>query len=57
MEMTKFTSPDDPGFLAVCGEMRRWIKEMVTEGDWKKASEGTTEPHPVTEQPVGPWCR
>lgn len=24
--MTKFADSTDPGFLAVCGEMRRWIK-------------------------------
>ncbi|CAG8016353.1 unnamed protein product [Penicillium nalgiovense] len=26
MDMTKFAGSTDPGFLAVCGEMRRWIK-------------------------------
>ncbi|CAG7975053.1 unnamed protein product [Penicillium nalgiovense] len=26
MDMTKFADSTDPGFLAVCGEMRRWIK-------------------------------
>lgn len=25
--MTKFTGPDDPGFVAVCGELRRWIRD------------------------------
>lgn len=28
MDMTKFAGPADPGFLAVCGEMRRWIKDL-----------------------------
>ncbi|RYP49165.1 hypothetical protein DL769_011116 [Monosporascus sp. CRB-8-3] len=28
MDMTKFTSIDDPGFVAVCGELRRWIRHM-----------------------------
>lgn len=28
MDMTKFTSIDDPGFVAVCGELRRWIRDM-----------------------------
>ncbi|RYO85586.1 hypothetical protein DL764_009146 [Monosporascus ibericus] len=27
-DMTKFTSIDDPGFVAVCGELRRWIRDM-----------------------------
>ena len=26
--MTKFSSTDDAGFLAICGELRRWIKEI-----------------------------
>ena len=25
--MTKFANVDDPGFVAVCGELRRWIRE------------------------------
>ncbi|RYP02565.1 hypothetical protein DL765_010728 [Monosporascus sp. GIB2] len=28
MDMTKFASIDDPGFVAVCGELRRWIRDM-----------------------------
>lgn len=28
MGMTKFASAEDPGFLAVCGELRRWIKQL-----------------------------
>jgi hypothetical protein len=28
--MTKFTSTDDPGFVAVCGELRRWIRGIDT---------------------------
>jgi hypothetical protein len=28
MDITKFESEDDPGFAAVAGELRRWIKEM-----------------------------
>ena len=28
MDMTKFASIDDPGFQAVCGELRRWIKQL-----------------------------
>ncbi|KAM7208426.1 sesB-related regulatory, partial [Rhypophila decipiens] len=26
-DMAKFTGPDDPGFMAVCGELRRWIRD------------------------------
>ncbi|EAQ83088.1 hypothetical protein CHGG_10906 [Chaetomium globosum CBS 148.51] len=28
MDMTKFASVNDPGFQDVCGELRRWIKEI-----------------------------
>lgn len=29
MDMTKFESADDPGFKAVVGELRRWIREII----------------------------
>jgi hypothetical protein len=28
MDMTKFEIEDDPGFIVVAGELRRWIKEL-----------------------------
>lgn len=28
MDMAKFTNVDDPGFVAVCGELRRWIRDV-----------------------------
>lgn len=28
VEMTKFATLDDPGFKAVCGELRRWSKQL-----------------------------
>jgi protein SERAC1 len=27
MDMTKFETAEDPGFISLCGELRRWIKE------------------------------
>ena len=27
--MTRFESEDDPGFIAITGELRRWIKEVT----------------------------
>ncbi|KAJ5646829.1 hypothetical protein N7490_003201 [Penicillium lividum] len=27
MDMTKFTSAEDPGFIAICGELSRWIRD------------------------------
>jgi hypothetical protein len=29
MNMTKFENVDDPGFKAVAGELRRWVKESI----------------------------
>jgi len=28
MDMARFNSADDPGFLAVCGELRRWVEAV-----------------------------
>ena len=36
--MTKFASVDDPGFMAVCGELRRWTKQL------SKAAEPVEKP-------------
>lgn len=29
MDMTKFEHAEDPGFTAIAGELRRWIKELT----------------------------
>ena len=29
MDMTKFENVDDPGFKAIAGELRRWIRALV----------------------------
>ena len=29
MDMTKFEDEDDPGFKAVAGELRRWVKQLI----------------------------
>lgn len=26
--MSKFSRSDDPGFVAICGELRRWIRDV-----------------------------
>lgn len=28
MDMTKFEDENDPGFIAVAGELRRWAREL-----------------------------
>lgn len=30
MDMTKFETEDDPGFISVTGELRRWVKELIS---------------------------
>ncbi|KAE8142283.1 hypothetical protein BDV38DRAFT_295081 [Aspergillus pseudotamarii] len=39
MDMTKFSSVDDPGFMAICGELRRWSKDT---GGATKSSHGNS---------------
>ncbi|KAH7176204.1 hypothetical protein EDB81DRAFT_772114 [Dactylonectria macrodidyma] len=29
MDMTKFANNEDPGFIALCGELRRWIRSIL----------------------------
>ena len=33
MDMTKFEDGDDPGFKAVAGELRRWVKRLIAPSD------------------------
>jgi hypothetical protein len=39
MDMTKFENEEDPGFVSVTGELRRWIKELSTAQAAKDARE------------------
>lgn len=43
MDMTKFENGDDPGFLAVLGELRRWTKELGTGPVAAKANDKARE--------------
>jgi hypothetical protein len=29
MDITKFEHEDEPGFIAIAGELHRWIKELT----------------------------
>ena len=42
MDMTKFEGEDDPGFITVVGELRRWIKELTSPSNVSV---------PITERP------
>ncbi|MCJ1265678.1 hypothetical protein MMC22_005558 [Lobaria immixta] len=33
IDMTRFEREDDPGFTAIAGELRRWIKEMIPQSN------------------------
>ena len=45
MDMTKFSALDDPGFVAVTGEVRRWVKALaVSANDTNSARESTWDP-------------
>ena len=41
MGMTKFVDADDPGFVAVSGELRRWVKEISATDKQSSAIRGT----------------
>lgn len=42
--MARFADVDDPGFVAVCGELRRWIKDA-------EGNKGRHESSSLAEQP------
>lgn len=46
MDMTKFEDENDPGFKAVAGELRRWVKELgqsKISDNWETASANTVD--------------
>ncbi|KAF6833296.1 hypothetical protein CPLU01_05647 [Colletotrichum plurivorum] len=49
-DMTKFASPEEAGFMAICAEIQRWVKEMspltAVPGPLRPGSEGTEVPEP-----------
>lgn len=42
MDMTKFCALDDPGFVAVAGEVRRWVKALVVAANDSEATRRST---------------
>jgi hypothetical protein len=55
MDMTRFKHGDDPGFIAVAGELRRWVKELSVPSNTAVPSKAALQQHQV-EQQQGPWC-
>jgi len=43
MDMTKFEDRSDPGFTAVAGELRRWIRELVALSDARAVAAATPQ--------------
>jgi hypothetical protein len=43
MDMTKFEDTSDPGFTAVAGELRRWVRELVTPSDARAVAAATPQ--------------
>ncbi len=48
MDMTRFEHGDDPGFTAIAGELRRWVKELVV-----SSNTGMPEAAALQQQQVG----
>jgi hypothetical protein len=42
MDMTKFCALDDPGFVAVAGEVRRWVKALIVAANDSDATRVST---------------
>ncbi|XTI88791.1 hypothetical protein V2W45_1307553 [Cenococcum geophilum] len=43
MDMTKFEDTSDPGFTAVAGELRRWVRELVAPSDARAVAAATPQ--------------
>ena len=68
MDMTKFEHGDDPGFTAVAGELRRWVKELSASSDTGMPGVAAVMQQPrmeqrqeivqqqQVEQKPGTWC-
>jgi len=46
MDMTKFEDTSDPGFTAVAGELRRWVRELVAPSDARAVAAATPQQEP-----------
>jgi len=41
--MTKFEDASDPGFIAIAGELRRWVKILTAPSDTQATAATTTK--------------
>ena len=51
--MTKFEDASDPGFTAVVGELRRWVRELTAASDAQATSATTTQQQQEVQQQDG----
>ncbi|KAH6706234.1 hypothetical protein BKA61DRAFT_492359 [Leptodontidium sp. MPI-SDFR-AT-0119] len=49
MDMTKFGSLEDPGFMAITGELRRWVKELGLPSNVEVPESKTPQQQEVTQ--------
>ncbi|KUJ07385.1 uncharacterized protein LY89DRAFT_365096 [Mollisia scopiformis] len=47
MDMTKFEREDEPGFIAITGELRRWIKELTVPSRQQHGLQDSTSSRPT----------
>ena len=51
MDMTKFENGDDPGFTAVAGELRRWVKESIAPSNAEVTTSDALKRKQADQQP------
>lgn len=54
--MTKFEYLDDPGFTAIAGELRRWIKELTIPSNASAPGAEKSEQGKQVRQQHGTQC-
>lgn len=57
MNMTKFEDEDDPGFISVSGELRRWVKELRTVHVGQMAISSMRQGHHAEDRSQNPGNR
>ncbi|KID85820.1 sesB-related regulatory protein [Metarhizium guizhouense ARSEF 977] len=55
MDMAKFDSVEDPGFVAMCGELRRWLKGLKADVDVNIAAVADTSGQQMSHARVPFW--
>ena len=53
MDITKFEDISDPGFTAVAGEIRRWVRELVAPSDARAVTIATPQQEQAGQQQDG----